>query len=49
MKVNDDRHDLTHAQLAATKPFFAAIAKQTFVPDRQKDLAEIIYIHEQFE
>jgi len=44
MKVNDDSHDLTHAQLPSAKSLFAAIFQLFGFPNWQKDLAKIIYV-----
>jgi hypothetical protein len=49
MEIDDDGHDLAHTQFALAQALLAAIAEQAFLPFGQEDLAEIIYIDEQFE
>ena len=49
MKMNQDRHHLADTQLPCAAASFAAILHQFSLPERQKDLAKIIYTDKQFE
>lgn len=49
MKLDQNGHELTHAQAAFTLPLPFTGVQSLFPPDRQKRLAKIIDITEQFD
>jgi hypothetical protein len=49
MKMDQNGHDLTHAQASLALPLHFTCAQQLFPPDRQKRLAKIMDITEQFD
>jgi hypothetical protein len=49
MKMNQNRHDLTQPQFSCPLALFATILHEFPFPERQKNLAKIIYTHKQFE
>jgi hypothetical protein len=49
MKVDNDRHYLSGTQLPWTITLLATILHKFSFPERQEDLAEIIYADKQFE
>jgi hypothetical protein len=45
VEVNDDCHHFADTQLPCSVSFLASISNQFLFPNRQEDLAKIIYTH----